>query len=255
MTEEAPLTQRLTRAPVLRDPERAAARLREVEAAFGHLDEAGRALLLGLADHSPFLWQRVVRDPGRVAAMLERPPERVVADLIARQRSAARSDTGEVRDLDAVAAELRRNRGDHALLVALADIGGLWPLATVTEALSDFADASVHAAAEALLLQAAEAGRFHPHDVASPQLKSGLVILGLGKLGAGELNYSSDIDLVVFFDPDIARLKEGWLRRRSSPNSRRGSPSCCRSAPPRVTSIASIIACAPIPDRHRRPSR
>ncbi|GJD40974.1 Bifunctional glutamine synthetase [Methylobacterium bullatum] len=209
MTEEAPLTQRLTRAPVLMDAERAAARLREVDASFGHLDEAGRALLLGLADHSPFLWQRVVRDPGRVAAMLERPPERVVADLIARQRSAARGESGEVRDLDAVAAELRRNRGDHALLVALADIGGLWPLATVTEALSDFADASVHAAAEALLLQAAEAGRFHPHDVASPQLKSGLVILGLGKLGAGELNYSSDIDLVVFFDPDIARLKEG----------------------------------------------
>ncbi|WP_026596781.1 bifunctional [glutamine synthetase] adenylyltransferase/[glutamine synthetase]-adenylyl-L-tyrosine phosphorylase [Methylobacterium sp. 77] len=209
MTSEAPLTQRLTRAPVLTDPERAAVRLKDVAMRLGRIDDATRALLLGLADHSPFLWQRAAREPERLAAMLDRAPEAVSADLIARQRSAARSETGEVRDLDAVAAELRRNRADHALLVALADIGGAWPLATVTRALSDFADASVHAAADALLLQAVQAGRLQPRDAADPQVGSGLVILGLGKLGAGELNYSSDIDLVVFFDPDIAQLKDG----------------------------------------------
>ncbi|MFD0935689.1 bifunctional [glutamine synthetase] adenylyltransferase/[glutamine synthetase]-adenylyl-L-tyrosine phosphorylase, partial [Methylobacterium trifolii] len=112
-------------------------------------------------------------------------------------------------DLDAVGRTLRRNRQAHALLVALADIGGLWPLETVTRALSDFADASVSAALDALLAQAASLGRFLPKDPAAPQAGSGLVVLGLGKLGGQELNYSSDIDLVVLFDPEVAPLKPG----------------------------------------------
>src|SRR6185437_10997878 len=40
-----------------------------------------------------------------------------------------------------------------------------------------------------------------PHP-AEPARDSGWILLGMGKLGAHELNFSSDIDLVVFFDPE-----------------------------------------------------
>jgi len=60
-----------------------------------------------------------------------------------------------------------------------------------------------------MLLQAAAFGRFLPKDRSAPQAGSGLVVLGLGKLGGRELNYSSDIDLIVFFDPGATPLKEG----------------------------------------------
>lgn len=211
MTERGSLRDRLATAPPLYDAKGAAARLAEVEDAFpkGFLDARMRALLLGLADHSPFLWQLVVRDPQRLAALGDRSPEVANADIVARQRSVGRPAEGGTVDLAEVGTVLRRNRAEHALLVALADVGGLWPLATVTAALSDFADASVAAALDAHLFQAASAGRFLPQDPAEPQTGSGLIVLGLGKLGAGELNYSSDIDLVVFFDPETAPLKPG----------------------------------------------
>ncbi len=89
-----------------------------------------------------------------------------------------------------VATRLRRARGDVALIVALADLAGLWSLEQVTRALSDFADHSINIAiAEAL------AERDAPNR--------GLVALALGKLGSHELNYSSDVDLILLHDPDI----------------------------------------------------
>ncbi|MBI3444345.1 MAG: bifunctional [glutamine synthetase] adenylyltransferase/[glutamine synthetase]-adenylyl-L-tyrosine phosphorylase, partial [Magnetospirillum sp.] len=87
-----------------------------------------------------------------------------------------------------------------ALGVALADVAGAWNLAQVTGALSDLADAALTAAAAFVLRQAAGTGAFHLADGADPVRGSGLVILGMGKLGARELNYSSDIDLIVFYD-------------------------------------------------------
>ncbi len=85
---------------------------------------------------------------------------------------------------------LRRARGDVALVVALADLAGLWRLEQVTAALSDFADRSIDVAiGEAL----AERGAAN----------AGLAALALGKLGSHELNYSSDVDLILVHEPDI----------------------------------------------------
>ena len=203
-TRTGSLRARLRAASVLSDPEAAAARLNDAGPTLGASaqDERVRALLLGLADHSPFLWHLVAREPERLVRLLKTEPEAAHAAIVARQRMAGREA-----DPARVATILRRNRAEHALLVALADIGGLWPLPTVTAALSDFADASVLAAADAMLLQAAGVGRFLPRDPDDPQAGSGLIVLALGKHGAGELNYSSDIDLVVFFDPEVAPLK------------------------------------------------
>ena len=71
------LRARLSAAPVLSEPAAAAARLAEVAPAWpaGFLDGPLRALLLGLADHSAFLWQLVARAPDRLAALVEAEPE------------------------------------------------------------------------------------------------------------------------------------------------------------------------------------
>ncbi|MGI8932391.1 MAG: bifunctional [glutamate--ammonia ligase]-adenylyl-L-tyrosine phosphorylase/[glutamate--ammonia-ligase] adenylyltransferase, partial [Sphingomicrobium sp.] len=93
-------------------------------------------------------------------------------------------------DHDEVAVCLRRRRHALALAVALADLSGEQPLEWVTAALSDFADASMHQALETAMIERV--------PDAPPR---GLAILALGKLGSRELNYSSDVDLVLLFDP------------------------------------------------------
>ncbi|ACL60321.1 bifunctional [glutamine synthetase] adenylyltransferase/[glutamine synthetase]-adenylyl-L-tyrosine phosphorylase [Methylobacterium nodulans] len=213
----APLLDRIRTGPLLSEAERARDRLADLLQALDAVpDHAGlaaalrrdgpvRALVLGLADHSPFLWGLIAREPDRLARLLAQAPEAAHADLVAAQWAAGAAGAPR----EAVACALRRNRAEHALLIALADIGGVWSLEAVTAALSDFADASVRAALDAVLLEAAATGRFRPRDPAAPQEGSGLIVLGMGKLGAGELNYSSDIDLIVFFDPATAPLREG----------------------------------------------
>ncbi|MBX9709628.1 MAG: bifunctional [glutamine synthetase] adenylyltransferase/[glutamine synthetase]-adenylyl-L-tyrosine phosphorylase, partial [Xanthobacteraceae bacterium] len=39
-----------------------------------------------------------------------------------------------------------------------------------------------------------------------PEQGSGLIVFAMGKMGAGELNYSSDIDLIVYYDRERAKL-------------------------------------------------
>lgn len=180
-------------------------RFAEIEAAFppGFLTPPLRDLLLGLAGHSPFLWGIVEKDPGRFVALVEQSPEKAGAALVARQRAAGAGCRGDL-DLAEVGRRLRLNRTEHALLVALADLGGVWGLDAVVQALSDFADASVAAALDALLLRTAAAGRLALRDTEEPGRDCGLFVLGLGKLGGVELNYSSDIDLVLFYDAERA---------------------------------------------------
>ena len=210
MLPDPTLRERLSPRLRLADPEAARARLAEIEAGFpaGFLTPACRDLLLGLADHSPFLWQAVTRAPDRLVALLEQPPDAASRDIIARQRAVGAS-CGANPDLAEVGRRLRSNREAHALLVALADLGGCWDLDAVTRALSAFADASVSAATEALLRQGMASGRFRAADPDRPQDGSGLIVLGLGKLGGCELNYSSDIDLVVFYEAAPAAAATG----------------------------------------------
>lgn len=88
---------------------------------------------------------------------------------------------------------LRQVKRRAALLIAVMDIAGLWDLDAVTGALSDLAERAVAAGLAALTREAVARGRLASED-------TGLFILGMGKLGARELNYSSDIDLIVLFD-------------------------------------------------------
>src|SRR6202030_3164528 len=95
---------------------------------------------------------------------------------------------------------LRDMKSEAALMIALCDIGGVWPVMQVTAALTELAVASVQSALRHLLRREAARGRLLPSNPDLPEDDSGLVVLAMGKMGAGELNYSSDIDLIVFFD-------------------------------------------------------
>src|SRR5579872_3164067 len=160
-----------------------------------------RDVLLGLADHSPYLWALVREDPDRLRRLLNRPLGESMDALV--------FALGQRRDEDEaeLMRALRRAKRESALLIALADIGGVWDVVQATEALTRFADAAVRVAVAFLLRQAARAQvlTLDP-DAADIEEASGMVVLALGKHGARELNYSSDVDLIVLYDSGAASI-------------------------------------------------
>jgi len=157
------------------------------------------ALLGGIFGASPYLTSLIERHPGSLLAALVQPPEARFTELC---REVARAVAAAATMPDAMRA-LRLFKTEIALLVALCDLGGTWPVMTVTRRLSEAADAAVTVAVGFLFRQAAKAG-----DWLSDQ-PDGYVVLGMGKYGAFELNYSSDIDLIVFYDLARIRLRAG----------------------------------------------
>ncbi len=215
MTGLRALADRFVAAPVVSDEKAAKARLAEllaeakrVEGAQGLAALARKAavrrMLLGLADHSPFLWRLAACDPARLLRLLQSAPEAAFESLIARIERAAH----DAPDAGTLMRELRLAKEESALLVALADLGGLWDAVEVTAALSRFADAAVSGALRHLLLEADAAGRLRLPSRDDPERGCSIVVFALGKHGARELNYSSDVDLVVFFDPASTCIPE-----------------------------------------------
>jgi glutamate-ammonia-ligase adenylyltransferase len=207
----AALAEGLAEAPRLSAPAEARRRLGELlerPEAEGLAPELERGrtrdVLLGLADHSSYLWALIQEDPARLVRLLRRPPEDSLDALV--QALGLRRDEHETDLMPA----LRRAKRESALLIALADIGGVWDVVAATEALTRFADAAVRAALAFLVRKHAHAGLLALDAGApDPEKDSGLVVLALGKQGARELNYSSDIDLIVLFDPAAPSIPEG----------------------------------------------
>ena len=212
-SDDAALAGHIVTAPKLTDPEAARARLAEwlvglpsdeVEPLNGLLAAHPLVvtLLEGLAESSPFLWELASRDPGRLRRLLNCKPDVHFAALLSQhgQAAAAADDDAEAMR------QLRLMKSEAALLIALADIGGVWPVMRATRALTELADTAVDAASRFALAAAARAGRLAPEDRAQPQADSGYIVVAMGKMGAFELNFSSDIDLIVFYDPAAPAL-------------------------------------------------
>ena len=207
----ATLAESLVDAPRLSAPaeaRRSLAELLDASSAVGLERELQRGrtrdVLLGLADHSPYLWALIQEDPARLVRLLKRPPGESLDALV--QALAVRRDEHETDLMPA----LRRAKRESALLIALADIGGVWDVVAATEALTRFADAAVGAAVNFLMRKHARAGLL-ALDPDAPDIEhgSGLVVLALGKHGAHELNYSSDVDLIVLYDPAAPSIPPG----------------------------------------------
>jgi glutamate-ammonia-ligase adenylyltransferase len=162
------------------------------------------ALLGGLAGGSPYLWDLVRADPARFVRLLKAEPESEVASVLASGRRKA----GAARTSKAVMRALRHMKADAALLIALADIGGVWPVRDVTRALTDLAETALQTAVHFLLRDAVKRDRLKSGDKSHPEQSSGYIVLAMGKMGGYELNFSSDIDLMVFFDAGAAKLAD-----------------------------------------------
>ncbi|WP_374643748.1 glutamine-synthetase adenylyltransferase [Tabrizicola sp.] len=180
------LAARITRQPIAFDPAAAEDLRQELP---GFAPEV-MALMAGTAGCSPYLRGLMLREADWLREAVEAPESALEAALDAPGRVAP----------DALALALRQAKRRVALLAALCDLGGVWPLEAVTGALTRLADRAVHLA---LVTQVAEEIRRGKLPGATPEdaaVAGGMVALAMGKMGAGELNYSSDIDLICLFD-------------------------------------------------------
>ena len=180
---------RLTRAPVPHEPDRAA----EAAELFASQPSELREVLAGTAGCSPYLWGLMRRETAWLETALAGAPEAALDALLSEMREMP---------LDALKAGLRQAKRRVALLVALADLGGVWRLEEVTGALTEFADLCVDVALKRLVESEILRGRLPGLTEEDAASAGGMVALAMGKQGAFELNYSSDIDLICLFDQD-----------------------------------------------------
>ena len=157
----------------------------EIKLQFGGVEPDLRHLLGAVASVSPFLADLVRKED----AWLRRRLDTCEID-----------HPVEIENTDDLGAALRLAKRRLALWTALCDLSGIWQVEQVCGTLTDFADRAVQCAFDYAISQQIARGRLpglardaHPRD-------TGLFVLAMGKMGAGELNYSSDIDLICLFD-------------------------------------------------------
>ncbi len=196
---------RMNRAPIAFDPQRGA----EVSEKYGSLSPEFRELIAGTAGCSHFLAGLLERDIVWAQDALARAPEEVFQQIMQ-----------GVKELDFASLKpgLREAKRKVALLTALADLGGVWSLEEVTDALTRFADASTHRALVLLVAEQVRRKKLPPICAERFDAAGGMVAIAMGKMGAYELNYSSDIDLICLFDEsqfdpkDFYEVRSGFIR-------------------------------------------
>ena len=190
--------------PKAADPEAAARGLADWSAAAGAPGSEGeRDLLAVFFGNAPFLGRCALRWPETLRAALRDGPGVALSRLLDGLGGDVAAAPGGDAD---VAGALRRARQRAALVVAAGSLAGRWDERSAAAALSRFADAAIAHAVDHLLRQAGRAGELEIRDPGAPGRGSGFIVLAMGKLGGGELNYSSDVDLIVLYDADAARL-------------------------------------------------
>ncbi len=153
-----------------------------------------REIADAIAGASPYLRQLMLRDGGFAERAFSAEPTPLFDGILAEVKRAA-----ALQDKAAFMRALRQAKAKAALLIAVSDVGLAWSLEEVTEALTRLADACLASAVNFLLRDGG----------ADPSKSSGYAVLAMGKHGAFELNYSSDIDLIVLYDAEENALPPG----------------------------------------------
>lgn len=157
------------------------------------------SFLTAVFSGSPYLAALASRSPDLLAECLMTDPDVHLAEAGARLEA----DMAEGPAMSEAMVMLRRFKQRSALLTALADLSGAWTTQETLQGLSEAADTAIRAAVTYLFRKAHEA------EKVTSAKADGYFVIAMGKLGALELNYSSDVDFMVFYDPERAHLAEG----------------------------------------------
>ncbi|MEP3299214.1 MAG: glutamine-synthetase adenylyltransferase, partial [Pseudoruegeria sp.] len=179
--------RRMTRLPHPFDLERG----QEAVALFPDFSPELKDAILGAAGCSPFLLSLMQRETTWLSEHLSGSPEDALACVMKETSNCAVSDLNDT---------LRQGKRRVALLTGLADLTGVFDLFQVTGALTDFADLSVDRALKAEIAREIARNKLPGLTEDDIATGGGMVALAMGKMGAGELNYSSDVDLICLFD-------------------------------------------------------
>lgn len=171
--------------------------------AMGGVDAAWAALAPVFAA-SPYLAGLARRDGRRLPRILEGDPDQALVQVLAAAEAVAAEP-----DFETARRLLRELKADLHLLTALCDLGGVWDLDQVTGALTRFADAALRAALAQAARQEVDRGALRHVGDGETGPAPGLFCIAMGKHGAFELNYSSDIDFSIFYAPDKLPVAEG----------------------------------------------
>jgi glutamate-ammonia-ligase adenylyltransferase len=201
------LLERLTPCGPIVDPKAAEraheAILRKVGEA-GPLVETAWPALAPVFAASSYLAGLARRDAARLPSILDADPDERLATILAAADAVAAEP-----DFETARRCLRELKADLHLLTALCDLGGVWDLDAVTGALTRFADASLRAALAQAVRQEMDRGSLTAIGGSQAGPAPGLFCIAMGKHGAFELNYSSDIDFSIFYAPEKLPVAEG----------------------------------------------
>ncbi len=205
------LLSRLEILPPPGDNERISVGRQHLEERLRNLDDEQQDKLTEILEHaqvsqlldvifgySPYLTQCLLSDLPWTGRTLEQSPETAFQGILTEceNKVPACEDTAQAMRI------LRQSRRRTSLLLGLCDIAGLLDVMAVTEQLSAFADTAINAAVAHLLLQADRRGEIALKNQDYPLTDCGYLVIAMGKYGARELNYSSDIDLIVLYSPE-----------------------------------------------------
>lgn len=150
--------------------------------------------------HSPFLRSALDRQPA-LAELLADGQGAAALDWArkagAGSGSGSAGGVGEVGGITDVGISLRRERLAFSAVLAIGDLAGAFPVGQVMAELSGLADRALDRAISAAI-----------HKRMPDAKPAGMIGIALGKHGAGELNFSSDIDPILLFDPETLPRRE-----------------------------------------------
>ena len=165
-------------------------------------------LIFGISSCSPYLKGLLNMEYEWVNKVLKKPVL-VIENEFLRLKKIAQSN---------IWSELRRSKRRIALWSALCDLSGIWTLSEVTSTLTKFADLACELALEAALRIEIQRGSIPGFNNYKSIDETGIFLIAMGKMGAYELNYSSDIDLICFFnetrfkEKDLFEARKGFIK-------------------------------------------
>ena len=169
----------------------------EIYNLFPKSSEKLRTFFASVASCSPYLYSQIVKEKSWLVNAAGDKDFNILSLL----------EPLDSETYDSLYLKLRVAKRRAALWIALNDLADTWSLEVVTKNLSEFADKAINLSWRASFLKELKKGKFPKQYDGDPN-KVGFFILAMGKLGAFELNYSSDIDLICFFDEEVFHPEE-----------------------------------------------